>query len=185
MEGHLEFITADLNSWEPVAKYDAIIANQSLHHMLNLEDLFEGIRRALEPEAPFVISDMIGRNGHLRWPEARAIVDEFWRRLPPSYRFNRALRRFEERFEDSDCSGEGFEGIRSQDILPLLKRMFHFEYFFGFANVIDPFVDRAFGYDFDANEPWVRRLIDEIHARDEAEQLAGKITSTHMLAIVT
>jgi len=92
---------------------------------------------------------------------------------------------FEERFEDSDCSGEGFEGIRSQDILPLLKRMFHFEYFFGFANVIDPFVDRAFGYDFDANEPWVRRLIDEIHARDEAEQLAGKITSTHMLAIVT
>jgi len=183
--GKLDFAAADLNSWVPAHAYDAVLANQFLHHVVNLEHLFDGIRTALRPGAPFVISDMIGRNGHRRWPEARVIVNEFWRRLPPSYRFNRVLNRFEERFEDCDCSVEGFEGIRSQDILPLLNRTFHFQFFFGFANVIDPFVDRQFGGHFDPGQAWVRRFIEEVHARDEAEQLAGTIQPTHMLAIVT
>jgi SAM-dependent methyltransferase len=182
---HLEFTAADLNEWKPVRAYDAVIANQSLHHVVNLEHLFEEIRCSLAPGAPFLISDMIGRNGHQRWPEARAIVDEFWRKLPPSCRYNRAHNRFEACFQDHDCSTEGFEGIRSQDILPLLVGKFHFAFFFGFGNVIDPFIDRQFGPNLDPCLIWVRRFIDEVHRRDEAEQLAGAITPTHMLAVLT
>lgn len=182
--GHLNFIQADLNQWNPEHQYDAVMANQALHHVLNLECLFANIESCLQPHGSFIISDMIGRNGNQRWPEALDIVHEFWRKLPPSYRFNQQLERYEELFENWDCSGESFEGIRSQDILPLLLNRFHFQFFAGFANVIDPFVDRSFGHNFDATASWDRAFIDEVHARDEKEMLSGHIKPTHMLAVV-
>jgi SAM-dependent methyltransferase len=172
----------DFNSWQPAHHYAAVIANQSLHHVSNLEGLFDAIALALTPQGRFVTSDMIGRNGHQRWPEALAIVQEFWRELPESHRYNLQLRRKEETFLDWDCSQESFEGIRAQDILPLLIGRFNFEFFLAYANVIDPFIDRNFGHHFDADSATDRAFIDRIHARDEAEILAGNITPTHVMA---
>src|SRR5205823_5788867 len=173
-------VEADFNDWNPAHRYDAVIANQSLHHVLKLEELFARIKSSLKPSGVFVISDMIGRNGHQRWPEALEIVHEFWRQLPPSYRFNRQLRRYEELFENWDCSVEGFEGIRSQDILPLLIEYFHFHVFIGVGNVIHPFVDRSFGSNFDAKQAWDRNFIDRVHERDEQEIVSGHIAPTHL-----
>jgi SAM-dependent methyltransferase len=180
----MRFHQVDLNEWDPAEQYDAVFANQTLHHILKLEDLFTRVKSRLKVGGAFIVSDMIGRNGHQRWPEALEIVQEFWRKLPPSYRFNRAVQRYEERYEDWDCSGESFEGIRSQDILPLLLEHFQFRLFVGFANVIDPFVDRAFGYNFDAKAAWDRRFIDQVHERDEKEIVSGRVTPTHMLAVL-
>jgi len=182
--GRIQFIQGDVNEWEPAHEYDAVIANQSLHHVLKLERLFEGIRKALKPGGRFVISDMIGRNGHQLWPEALSIAHEFWRKLPPSYRFNRQLNRYEELYKNHDCSNESFEGIRAQDILPLLLERFHFHFFMGFANVIDPFVGRSFGHGFDPARQWDRDFINAVHVRDEKEINLGRIKPTHMLAIV-
>ncbi|TZF89756.1 class I SAM-dependent methyltransferase [Cognatilysobacter lacus] len=178
-------LQADLNRWEPLGSYDGIMANQSLHHVLELEHLFDAVLAALAPRALFAVSDMIGRNGHQRWPEALAIVREFWRELPGTYRFNRQLQRQEDEFQDWDCSNEGFEGIRAQDILPLLSVKFGFEVFVGFGNIIDPFIDRGFGHHFDVTNPWDTDFIDRVHARDEAEMRAGRITPTHMLAVLS
>lgn len=182
--GRLNFLQADLNEWDAAQEYDVAMANQTLHHVVNLERLFGQIRRALKPGGRFLISDMIGRNGHQRWPEALGIVQEFWRRLPPTYRFNRQMGRYEERFDNWDCSSEGFEGIRAQDILPLLIGQFQFELFVAYANVIDPFVDRTFGGNFDPSAAWDRSFIDEVHERDEAGILSGRLSPTHMLAVV-
>lgn len=121
IERHLTFTCGDFNSWKPCTHYESVVAIQVLHHVVELEQLFAAIKSALRETGSFVVSDMIGRNGHLRWPEALELVQEFWRSLPPSYRYNQQLRRYEEEFEDWDCSQEGFEGIRSQDILPLLR----------------------------------------------------------------
>jgi len=178
------FVQQDCNQWNPAHEYDAVIANQALHHVVNLEHLFSHIKRCLKPHGPFIISDIIGRNGNQRWPEALKIVNEFWRKLPPSYRFNQQLGRYEELYDNWDCSRGAFEGIRSQDILPLLLNHFHFRLFVGFANVIDPFVDRSFGHNFDATASWDRAFIDEVHERDEKEMLSGHIKPTHMLAVV-
>ncbi|MBN8477588.1 MAG: class I SAM-dependent methyltransferase [Burkholderiales bacterium] len=182
---HLAFVCADVNRFGFEGPYDAVIANQSLHHIVELERLFDGIVRSLAPTGRFIVSDMIGRNGHQRWPEARAIVDEFWTELPPAYRVNRQLRRTEQRFLDWDCSTSGFEGVRAQDILPLCVERFGFDLFIGFANVIDPFIDRGFGPNFDADAPWDRAFIDRVHARDEAEIRAGRVKPTHMFAVMT
>ncbi len=177
-------LQADFNEWQPTAQYDAVVANQALHHVLNLEGLFDQIKASLRPDGVIVISDMIGRNGHLRWPEALAIIHELWKTLPHSHRFNWQLKRYEAMFEDFDCSLDGFEGIRAQDILPLLLDRFHFDKFVAFGNVIDPFVDRSFGHNFDAGDEWDRAFIDEVHARDEAGIADGTLTPTHMFAVL-
>jgi SAM-dependent methyltransferase len=181
---HLNFVQADLNAWTPETEYDAVIANQALHHVLKLEDLFARIRSSLQPHGTLIVSELVGRNGHQRWPEALEIVHEFWRKLPPSHRFNRMLQRYEEMYLNYDCSADGFEGIRSQDILPLLLQNFNFDVFVAFANVIDPFLDRAFGYNFDAQAQWDRSFIDAIHQRDEQELAAGCLKPTHILAVL-
>ena len=172
----------DVNRQPLDGRYDAILANQSLHHLVELERVFDRVAAALAPHGRFVVSDMIGRNGHQRWPEARAIVDEFWAELPDRYRYHLQLKRREPRFLDWDCSIGGFEGIRSQDILPLCVERFGFDLFVGFANVIDPFVDRGFGHHFDANAEHDRAFIDRVHERDERAILERRITPTHMIA---
>ncbi len=181
---HIHAIHADLNRWTAERQYDAVMANQALHHVLKLEDLFAQVRGSLTPGGCFLISDIIGRNGHDRWPEALEIVQQFWRRLPPAYRFNRQLQRYEELYRNQACPGATFEAIRSEEILPLLLDTFHFQLFIGFANIIDPFVDRSFGYNFDATAEWDRAFIDEVQERDEREILSGRIKPTHMLAVV-
>jgi SAM-dependent methyltransferase len=181
---HLNFVQADFNQWAPEHEYDSVIANQALHHVLNLEGLFAQIKSSLRPHGTLILSELVGRNGHQRWPEALRMVHEFWRKLPPSYRFNRKLQRYEEMYRNYDCSGDGFEGIRSQDILPLLLGNFHFQLFVTFANLIEPFVDRAFGPNFDPDAPWDRSFIDAVHQRDEEEFAAGRLKPTHILAVL-
>jgi hypothetical protein len=44
--------------------------------------------------------------------------------MPPEKRFNNQLKTSWEEFENWDCSGEGFEGIRSEDILKFLFKYF-------------------------------------------------------------
>ena len=185
LAGRVVPMQGDFNRWRPQGRYDGVMANQSLHHVLELEALFDAVSAALAPAGLFVVSDMIGRNGHQRWPEALAIVREFWRELPPSYRYNLQLQRQEDEFLDWDCSVEGFEGVRAQDILPLLLERFGFETFLAFGNLIDPFIDRGFGHHFDAHSERDRDFIDRVHARDEAELAAGRITPTHMLAVLS
>ena len=180
----MSFLAVDLNEWTAADEYDAVIANQTLHHVLHLEHLFGQVRKCLKPHGTFVISDMIGRNGHQRWPEALAIVQEFWRKLPPSYRFHRKLESYQELYKNWDYSIGSFEGIRAQDILPLLLERFHFQLFIGFANVIDPFVDPGIGDNFDATAAWDRDFIDQVGRRDEEEIRSGRLKPTHMLAVV-
>lgn len=178
-------VAGDFNRWQPDGQYDAVMANQSLHHVLELEHLFRAVKQAIGNHGRFITSDMIGRNGHMRWPEARAIVDEFWAELPMRYRYHHQLCRLEERFMDWDCSTAGFEGIRAQDILPLLVKTFHFEECLAFGNIVDPFIDRGFGHNYDADSPDDRAFIDRLHARDEAEIEAGRIKPTHMMACMS
>lgn len=174
----------DFNSWKPGKTYDIIMANQCLHHVVELENLFTAVKAALSPEGYFLTSDMIGRNGHQRWPEALSIVREFWKELPDDYKFNQLLKRQEDEYINHDCAEKSFEGIRAQDILPLLNKVFHFELFIPFANVVTVFIDRPFGHNFDAKGEWDRDFIDRLHARDDAAILKGEIKPTQMLAVL-
>lgn len=182
---HLRFTAGDFNVWTAPAFYDGVMANQALHHVVELEHLFDEVRWGLHAGGRFVISDIIGRNGHQRWPEALALVHRFWQELPAAKRYNLLLQRHEELYDNWDCSAEGFEGVRAQDILPLLLERFHCAKFVAFGNVIDIFVDRAFGHHFDPAQPWDRDFIDRLHAADEAGFADGTLTPTHMFGVFT
>ena len=177
-----EFATFDINTWKPAGQYHIVLAIQCLHHFVELELLFDKVHGALHPEGFFLTDDMIGRNGHQRWPEALKFVEEFWEELPASYRYNPGLKRIERRFENLDCSTIGFEGIRAQDILPLLIQRFHFDMFCGFGNIVDIFVDRVYGPNFDPEKEWDRLFIDRVHAADVREIESGRVKPTHMYA---
>lgn len=181
----MDFVSEDFNFWQPSKKYSAVIANHSLHHVTNLEGLFDAIKSSLNPNGYFVINDMIGRNGHQRWPEALVHLNKFWQELPETYKFNRSLNRLEPDYINWDCSSEGFEGIRAEDILPLLIQRFDFYLFVPFANIISVFIDRCFGHNFDPNSESDCSFIDRIHALDEELFQSGEIKPTQMFAVLT
>jgi len=180
---NMRFVEADFNTWVAGKTYDGVMANQSLHHVTRLEHLFDQISSSLHADGSFVISDMIGRNGHQRWPESLKIVNKFWKELPETHKFNVLLNRLEIEYDNWDCSKEGFEGIRAQDVLPLLVQRFQCEKFIGFGNAIDVFVDRCFGHNFNPESEWDREFIDRVHAEDEAGLVSGELTPTHMVAV--
>src|SRR5882724_11545559 len=133
-EGLAEHVTSeffDVNHGTIDGPVDAFIAHHSLHHIVELERLFDLIDQSLSPDGHFVSCDMIGRNGHMRWPETLRYVEAIWANLPDIKKYNWQLRQQYDQFLDWDCSNEGFEGIRAQDILPLLLRRFSFDAFVG------------------------------------------------------
>jgi len=182
---YFAFIEADINSWAVNERYDVIIANQSLHHFVELETLFQKTYLALSDSGFFLTNDMIGRNGHMRWPEALELVQACWSLLDEKYKWNHQLQRLELVYDNWDCSASGFEGIRAQDILPLLLKTFHFESFVGFANLINIFIDRGFGHNFDPSDVKDCLFIDFVSGLDDYFIETGKITPTQMLAAMT
>jgi len=173
----------DINQQIMDQRFHAIMANHSLHHMVELEEIFAATFAALHDQGSFLTNDMIGRNGHQRWPETRIFVDFFWPMLTERQRNNLQLRRPEPRFIDHDCSTSGFEGIRAQDILPLiLAAGFRSHSFLGFGGFIDPFVDRSFGHNFSPAEPDDVFLIRRMGLLNEILLDTGAIKPTMMLA---
>lgn len=183
--GRMRFISRDFNTWVPDGSYNIFLGNQSLHHVVELEHLFDQIHTALRPDGYFLINDMIGRNGHMRWPEAEEIIQKIWVTLPEEKRFHNKLKRTFDAFYNHDSSTEGFEGIRAQDILPLLTKRFGFAYFMGFSSIITPFIGRGYGPNFDISKPEDKRFIDDIAVFDQALIDAGVLTPTQMFAVLT
>jgi SAM-dependent methyltransferase len=182
LEGRVQFLEHDVNRGLPPGEFDVVIANQSLHHVVELEKLFDSIRERLAGGGQFLVSDVIGRNGHQRWPEARRLLEPFWAELPETHKYHWQLRRQESQYLDWDCSREGFEGIRAQDVLPQLLARFHARFFLAWGNIIDVFIDRGFGHNFRALEEWELRFIDRVQQADADAIAAGTISPTHLLA---
>ena len=171
----------DLNSWKADSNADVYLANHSLHHVVNLEGLFTEVKASLDPEGVLLVNDMIGRNGHVRWPEAADLLRRIWDVAPEDYRWNPFLRGVEDVYPDIDCSTSGFEGIRAQDILPLLLERFHPDVYICFLNVADPFIDRVYGPNFDVNSPEDRAFIDALGRFDDAAIDLQLVTPTHLI----
>ncbi len=162
LANYIEILQADLNIELPDKRYDMIMANHSLHHIVELEHVFDYIYTHLTDRGIFVTNDMVGRNGHMRWAETAAVINAFWPMLNDREKWNAQLQRLDDTFVDHDCSTEGFEGIRSQDILPLLLERFHPYKFFACGGFVDLIVDRSYGraYDVDKTEDveWIKFL---------------------------
>jgi SAM-dependent methyltransferase len=174
----------DFNAWIAESRYDVVMANYSLHHVVQLEHLFINIKKALLPHGRFLTADMIGRNGHSRWPETLELVEQYWAQLTEKKKYNHATHRIEHHYVNRDSSAWGFEGIRAQDILPILVKEFHFDLFIAWGGLIDPFLDRSFGHNYDPSDEDDRKFITELSRRNDEELISGRIKPTQMYAVM-
>jgi hypothetical protein len=190
LSSHVFVIRSDLNSWSATQRssrhYTAVLANYILHHIVELESLLEGVAAAIGSSGVFLTADMIGRNGHLRWPEALGIITALWDTLPDELKYNHHLGVTDDIFNNWDCCSDGgFEGVRAQDILPLLVSRFHFEKFLAAGNLTDVFCDRLYGPNYDPNVPAHTQFIDSIELLNSLLLELGVIKPTMMLAVLS
>jgi len=171
-----------VTAWLPETPCDIVLCNQGLHHVLELESLLAMIKISLVAEGLFLVADIIGKNGHQLWPEALGHVEEFWKQLPARYKYNHMLKRLELRFTNHDYSTGTLDGVRSQEILPMLNSLFNYELFIPFANIVPVFVGSPFGYNFNADSEWDQDFIDRVHERDEQGILSGELRPAQLLA---
>ena len=179
---HIKSEFFDVNRGAIEGPVDAFIAHHSLHHIVELERMFDLIDQTLSQDGHFVSCDMIGRNGHMRWPETLRYVEAIWANLPEVKKYNWQLRQYHHQFLNWDCSREGFEGIRAQDILPQLLQRFSFDGFVGCGGFIDPFVDRGYGPNYDPVNALDRDFIDLVATANDAMIDAAQIKPTMMFA---
>ena len=72
LAGHVAMVRSDLNSWSHAGSlgdaFTAVIANHILHHIVELELLFDNVSAAIGDTGVFLTADMIGRNGPCAGP---------------------------------------------------------------------------------------------------------------------
>ncbi len=189
LSAHVTMVRSDLNSWfqaEPAGDpYTAVLAHHILHHVVELETLFANVAVAIGQTGVFLTADMIGRNGHMRWPEALTLVNALWNTLPEGLKYNHVFRETDYAFRNWDCCSSGFEGIRAQDILTLLAQRFQFEKFLAFGNLPDIFIDRFYGPNFDPSLPAHTRFIDSVEQLNSLLLELGVLKPTKMLAVMS
>lgn len=184
MEGFLFVNETDINKWTPACERScgAVMANHSLHHIVELERLFDSIYRALDYRGCFITNDMIGRNGHMRWPEVLEYVNSIWALMRPEKKLNHQFGQIHHEYVNFDCSTHGFEGVRAQDILPLLLQRFGFSRFLAFGGLTEVFFDRAYGNNFSKADGWDVSFLDFVALLNDRLIDGGLIKPTMMFA---
>lgn len=180
----LRLVHCDVNELELEESYDLVIGNYALHHFVELERIFDRIHAAMEDHAFFLINEMIGRNGHMFWEPSLDLCNRLWALLPRPMKYNHLLQRDPPLREQWDCSAESFEGVRAQDILPLLDQTFHFVDFAPFYALVNRFTDRDFGPNFDPDQPFDRALLDLVWQIDDLVCSRRLLKPTQMQAAV-
>lgn len=178
----MTFEARDCNLPFELPLQDVIIVNQFFHHVTELETFCRSLRRSLAPQGVLLSSDIIGRNGHMLWPDVETVVQEAWATLPADKRHDRHFNAVQTRYRPIDHAAYSNEGVRAQDIVACLLAEFDFELFFSFGGAIVPFVERRIGFNFDPQEAADRARIERIHAADAAALAAGRYPAANMIA---
>lgn len=178
----VSFVETDINSMKLTKSYDIYIANHSLHHFVGLEHIFSEIHKSMTDSSYFLVHDMIGRNGHMFWNNTLDFCNRIWRMLPNELKYNHQLKQFVPKRVQWDCSLEGCEGIRAQDVLPLLDTTFSFHDFATFFSIANRFIDRDFGHNYDIKNPLHKALLDMIWQLDDYMCRNKLLRPTQMMA---
>ena len=105
--------------------FDFAMFVSGLHHVVEIEHVLQTVIELLVPKGEFwVIGEAIGRNGNQLWPEALDEANRIFSPLPERSRRNAFTGKVDSMVPETDFSANSFEGIRSEEIEPLLLRYF-------------------------------------------------------------
>lgn len=181
----VEFQSADLNKTFGLSNIDFVLANQVLHHLVNLEDIYDNCLDAMADHGVLMTRDMVGKNGHQAWPEAKVIIDDIWQNMPQKYRFNNRQQILCDRFPNTDFSVSGFEGIRAQNVLPLLNERFGYSAFYAFGGIVERFMNRGWGANYSSDNENDLSFIANLQVINDILLDSGQITPTQICAYFT
>jgi SAM-dependent methyltransferase len=105
--------------------FDVVVFVSGLHHVVEIERVLQTSAELLLPNGEFwIIGEAIGRNGNQLWPEALEAANRIFSLLPERFRRNAFTGKIDSTVPETDFSANSFEGIRSEEIEPLLLRYF-------------------------------------------------------------
>lgn len=125
----IEYRVLNLEKEElPEGKFDAIVANDVLHHITGLEALYERIHDKLEPGGRFAFCEYIGPN-RFQYPDERMeLINRYFRVLPARLRrdsFTGELLHERSRIDAAHViAWDPTEAVRSEEVLPLARSFF-------------------------------------------------------------
>lgn len=123
----ISYRVADLNVVDlPAAAYDLVIAQNGLHHLLQLEHLLDEVKRALRPGALLWIDDFVGES-QFQWLDARIEISRrLIESLPEPLRWDAINDRpvMPPVRMPPGSVGSPFESLRSAEIPVLLRERF-------------------------------------------------------------
>jgi SAM-dependent methyltransferase len=176
----IDYMVLDLeNERLPPGPFDAVIANDVLHHITGLEPLYSRIEGSLAPGGKLVFNEYVGPN-RFQYDDARMeIVNRYLRLLPNRLRWDPITGRLLWRRERVDPKqltiDDPTEAVRSEEVLPLARRFFHVEkeYPYG-GGLLNPLL---FGIvaNFRPGDPWDDMLMARLCAAEQRLTEAGEI----------
>lgn len=122
----LQLLEGRVEDFEPQdAGFDVVMFVSGLHHVVELESVLARCAMALAPDGElWLVGEQAGPPGNRLPADARSVAGRLFHALPERLRFNRETGRFDDGLPDFDFSSSCFEGIRSDEILPVLARHF-------------------------------------------------------------
>lgn len=153
--------------------YDIAFFHASLHHVANLEGLFEALSRALKPGGAIYVDDYVGRSRH-EW-RARHLrpAQEFLNRVP---REAKSLLLLDLPVARDDPS----EAARSGEVEGFLRRAFDLVEWKPYGGQIAAWVLPWVDLDW-AGSPEGRRLVAEMLAQEEDELARDPSSTDHVV----
>lgn len=163
----------------PEGSFDAIFANDVLHHITDLEGVYGRIHEALAPEGKLLFNEYVGPN-RFQYSDARMeLINRYFRLIPDHLRFNpfwgglfwSRFRADPAKLADDDPT----EAVRSEDVLPLARRFFDVEkeYSYG-GGLLNPLLYEIIG-NFDEKRPYDNRLLTVLCEAEQRLTQSGAI----------
>lgn len=118
----IEYEVGNLNTITlPEQVYDLIVAEESIHHVENLEHLYTQVQKALKPDGLFIQSEFTGPD-HFQWTDEQLEeINKILDTLDSKYK----IKNFYERPRLIDMlANDPSEAVRSSEIIPLTYHYF-------------------------------------------------------------
>jgi SAM-dependent methyltransferase len=163
----------------PPGPFDAVFANDVLHHITDLEGLYGRIHEVLGPDGKLLFNEYVGPN-RFQYSDARmALINRYFRLIPDHLRFNPYWGGlFLSRWRtdpDKLAADDPTEAVRSEDVLPLARKFFETEaeYSYG-GGLLNPLLYEIVG-NFNEENPYDRRLLEVLCGAEDRLTRSGQI----------
>ena len=177
----LEFRVADANSGDfGEAEFDIVFAKAALHHVEDLERMFDGARRCLRPGGRLVTIDFFGPT-RFQWTDtqlhaANRLLDELPRELRT--RPDGSLYRAERPTVEAMIAMDPSEAVRSGELYEALRRHFTIEREFPAGGaLLNLVLDGTIVNHFDPGNPNHNEFIRKSFLRERDLMARGEIGS--------